>query len=59
MSEPIQHIEDSEESAYGGEYDHGLKRKLKVHWSCSDKTHHEHRYKWTAWLCGKIQKLIQ
>jgi len=31
------------------------KRKIRISWSCSDYVHHEHRYKWTAWLCGRIQ----
>jgi len=32
------------------------KRKLKIMWTCSPYVHHEHRWKWTAWLCGKWQK---
>lgn len=31
------------------------KRKLKLCWSCSDYVQHEHRYKWTAYLCGRLQ----
>lgn len=32
-----------------------VKRKLRFSWSCSDYTHHQHRYRWTAWLCGRVQ----
>lgn len=32
-----------------------MKRKLKINYTCSDFVKHEHKYKWTAWLCGKIQ----
>jgi len=32
------------------------KKKVKIKWSCSDYCHHEHRWKWSAWLCGRIQK---
>lgn len=34
------------------------KRKIKIVWSCSDYCHHEHKYKWTAYLCGRVQYLI-
>jgi hypothetical protein len=34
------------------------KPKLKIRWSCSDFTHHEHCYKWTAWLCGWMQRIF-
>ena len=34
------------------------KRKLKVRWSCSDYTRHEHRWLWTARLCGFVQWMI-
>jgi hypothetical protein len=34
------------------------RKKLKIIWTCSDFVHHEHRYKWIAWLCGKWQKGI-
>ena len=27
-------------------------------WTCSDKTHHQHRWKWSAWACGTIQRLL-
>ena len=30
--------------------------KIKIRWSCSDFLHHEHRFQWTAMLCGWIQK---
>jgi hypothetical protein len=32
-----------------------VKRKLKRAWTCSDFTHHEHRWKWSASLCGMVQ----
>lgn len=31
------------------------KRKLKLMWTCSDFVHHEHRFRWTAVVCGKVQ----
>lgn len=36
----------------------GQMKKIKIVWTCSDFLHHEHRYKFTAWICGKIQILI-
>lgn len=33
------------------------KRKIRIVWSCSPYFHHEHRYKWTAYLCGRLQYL--
>lgn len=30
-------------------------RRLKLCWTCSDYTHHEHRWYWVAWLCGRVQ----
>lgn len=32
-----------------------MKRKIKIRWTCSDFSHHEHKYKLMAWLCGKLQ----
>ena len=32
------------------------KRRLKLCWTCSDYAHHEHKWWWTARLCGKIQE---
>jgi hypothetical protein len=34
------------------------KRKIEIRWTCSDFVHHEHRWKWTAWLCGRWQWLL-
>jgi len=34
------------------------KRKLKLCWTCSNYTHHEHRWKWTAWICGRTQLFL-
>jgi hypothetical protein len=31
------------------------KKKIKIVWSCSDHKHHEHKYKFTAYLCGRLQ----
>ena len=31
-------------------------RLLRLSWTCSDYTHHEHRWYWVAWLCSWIQK---
>ena len=33
------------------------KRKLRIKWTCSNYVHHQHRWKWTAWLCGRLQYL--
>ena len=33
----------------------GAKKKLKIRWSCSDVSKHEHRFKFMAYLCGRIQ----
>lgn len=35
------------------------KKKIKVRFTCSDYKHHEHRYKWTAWVCSRAQKWIR
>jgi hypothetical protein len=29
-----------------------------LRWSCSNFVKHEHRWKWTAWLCGRFQRLF-
>jgi hypothetical protein len=29
--------------------------RLRIVWTCSDEVHHEHRWWWTAWLCGRLQ----
>lgn len=31
-------------------------RVLRYVWTCADFTHHEHRWKWSAWLCGLLQR---
>jgi hypothetical protein len=31
----------------------------RMRWSCSDFAHHEHRWRWSAWLCGKRQWVTQ
>lgn len=31
--------------------------RIKPIWTCSNHAHHEHRYRWTAWLCGRLQFL--
>jgi hypothetical protein len=33
------------------------KRKIRFMWTCSDRVKHEHRYKFTAHICGLIQHL--
>lgn len=33
------------------------KRKVRIAYTCSDYVHHEHNYKWTAWGCGRFQKV--
>ena len=34
------------------------KKKIKIVWSCSDYKHHEHKYKLTAYLCGRLQYVL-
>ena len=34
-----------------------MKRRIKPCWTCSDYVRHEHRWRWTAWICGRIQRL--
>ena len=34
------------------------KRKLKLIWTCSDFVCHEHRWYWSAWLCGRVQYIL-
>jgi hypothetical protein len=36
----------------------GVPRKY-IRWSCSDHCHHEHRYRWTAAICGWIQRVFR
>lgn len=31
--------------------------KIKIIWTCSNFVHHEHKFKLTAWLCGRFQYL--
>jgi hypothetical protein len=33
-------------------------RNIFLRWTCSDYVYHEHRYKWTAWLCGVMQNVL-
>lgn len=32
--------------------------KLRLCWTCSDFVKHEHRWRWSAWLCGRLQALM-
>jgi len=32
-------------------------KRLQIVWTCSDRVSHEHRWKWTAWLCGRWQRI--
>jgi hypothetical protein len=32
------------------------KIRIRMFWTCSDFVHHEHRWRWTAWLCGRWQR---
>lgn len=34
------------------------KRKIKIHYSCSNYKHHDHKYKFTAYLCGRLQYVL-
>jgi hypothetical protein len=33
-----------------------LRQNIHMCYSCSNDSHHEHRFKWVARLCGRIQK---
>jgi hypothetical protein len=33
-------------------------RHIWLRWRCSDYVYHEHRYKWTARLCGVMQYVL-
>ena len=33
------------------------KQKLKLIWTCSDYVKHTHRWFWTAYVCGRIQRV--
>ena len=34
------------------------KQRIRIVWTCSDYVYHEHRYKWTAWVCGVMQNVV-
>ena len=43
---------------YGRFVHHGCEHKrqpINIYFTCSDYVHHEHRWRWTAWLCGRLQ----
>jgi hypothetical protein len=31
-------------------------KRIRIVWTCSNHTYHEHRWEWTAWLCGQVQR---
>lgn len=31
------------------------KKKIRFIWTCSNFVRHEHRWKWSAWICGRCQ----
>ena len=31
--------------------------RIRIRWSCCDFVHHEHRWCWTARLCGMVQRM--
>jgi hypothetical protein len=33
-------------------------RSIYWRWICSDAVYREHHYKWTAWLCGVMQNVL-
>lgn len=35
------------------------KKKIKIVWSCSDYKNHEHKYKYAAYLCGRLQRVLE
>lgn len=39
-----------------GGKEHRLKGKIIIRWSCP--FHHEHKWKWTASICGQFSRLI-
>jgi hypothetical protein len=36
-----------------------MKRRLRIRWTCSDYVSHSHRWRWSAWLCGRVQWLAR
>lgn len=34
-----------------------MRRRRIISWTCSDFVHHEHRWKWSAWICSWVQML--
>jgi hypothetical protein len=35
-----------------------MKRRIRTRWTCSDYVCHEHRWRWSARLCGMLQRLF-
>jgi hypothetical protein len=33
------------------------RRRIAIRWTCSDYVSHSHRWRWSAWLCGRVQWL--
>lgn len=34
------------------------RRKITLRWTCSNYVHHEHKFRWIAFICGKFQQLL-
>lgn len=32
--------------------------KMKQFWSCSYFSRHQHKWRWTAWLCAVVQGIV-
>ena len=33
-------------------------KKIRIVWTCSNWVRHEHRWKWTAAICGWVQSVV-
>lgn len=36
-----------------------MKHAIKIKWTCTNFVHHVHRWRFTAWLCGRKQLLAR
>lgn len=33
-----------------------MPKNIKIYWTCSNYKDHQHRWRWSAWLCGRWQR---
>lgn len=33
--------------------------RLRYRWTCSNFAKHAHRWRWIAWLCGRVQRALR